>query len=220
MLNMNSHELKHALSALISVVVSTQEGVDYVSHTEPRKQNFQIIEKVIQNLRDIEDGSVTQRFNIAVLQKLSSQTTSAIDVSVTDQIIELFVSKNMIQWCLNLLSRAQMKEIHAFCLDFSSALLANMLHSSQTLEWLEGDQSKHTHIMSSLLNLLNGVHVENDREQNATQTFPNSVIIHLLICLSYLSKERFTQSIENCKFVDKISQFVEVFSVKQVGESD
>jgi len=31
MLNMNSHELKHALSALISVMVSTGEGVQYIT---------------------------------------------------------------------------------------------------------------------------------------------------------------------------------------------
>jgi len=47
-----------------------------------------------------------------------------------------------------------------------------------------------------------------------------SVLIHCLICLSYLSKERFNASIEASKFVDRISQFVEMFSVKQVGESD
>jgi len=49
---------------------------------------------------------------------------------------------------------------------------------------------------------------------------PTSVLIHCLICLSYLSKERFGAAIDACKFVDRISQFVETFSVKQVGESD
>jgi hypothetical protein len=69
MLNMNSHELKHALIALISVVTSTSEGVIYITHTQtnPKKQNLQIVEKLVYILRDLEDGSVTQRFNIAAL---------------------------------------------------------------------------------------------------------------------------------------------------------
>ncbi len=51
-------------------------------------------------------------------------------------------------------------------------------------------------------------------------TLPTSVLINLLICLSYLSKERFTESIETCNFVDRISQFVEQFSQRQIGETD
>ena len=33
MLSLNSHELKHALSSLISVIVSTKEGVNYMVST-------------------------------------------------------------------------------------------------------------------------------------------------------------------------------------------
>ena len=69
--------------------------------------------------------------------------------------------------------------------------------------------------MNTLLNLVNGVmEMDNDREVPATYNFQNSVLIHLLICLSYLSKERFTVSIEVCNFVDRISSFVETFSVQ------
>ena len=46
------------------------------------------------------------------------------------------------------------------------------------------------------------------------------MLIHCLICLSYLSKERFSSSIESCNFTGRISDFVSEFSVKQVGESD
>jgi hypothetical protein len=41
---------------------------------------------------------------------------------------------------------------------------------------------------------------------------PTSVLMHVLICLSYLSKERFTQILEDTHFVDKISDFVELYS--------
>jgi len=59
MLNMNSHELKHALIALVSVIASTNEGVDYITHTDTKSLNFAIVEKLVYILRDLEDGGVT-----------------------------------------------------------------------------------------------------------------------------------------------------------------
>lgn len=44
------------------------------------------------------------------------------------------------------------------------------------------------------------------------ENIPVSVLMHLLICLSYLSKENFSQQIEHCNFVDRISEFVEQYS--------
>lgn len=44
------------------------------------------------------------------------------------------------------------------------------------------------------------------------ENIPVSVLMHLLICLSYLSKENFSQQIEACNFVDRISDFVEHYS--------
>lgn len=56
-------------------------------------------------------------------------------------------------------------------------------------------------VMSRLLNLLK-------------ETIPTSVLIHILICLSYLSKERFNHALEECMFVERISDFVEWYSIK------
>lgn len=44
------------------------------------------------------------------------------------------------------------------------------------------------------------------------ENIPVSVLMHILICLSYLSKESFQQQMEECNFVDKISEFVEYYS--------
>ena len=74
--------------------------------------------------------------------------------------------------------------------------------------------------MDQLLNLINGTSILEPGKLQAKNELSNSVLIHLLICLSYLSKERFSDSIKELSFMDRISQFVEVFSVKQVGESD
>jgi len=73
---MNNHGLKHALSALISVIVSTAQGIQYMTHTEPNKRELQILEKIIEILKEQEDGSVTQRFYIAILQKMSAQNSA------------------------------------------------------------------------------------------------------------------------------------------------
>jgi len=41
---------------------------------------------------------------------------------------------------------------------------------------------------------------------------PTSVLMHLLICLSYLSKEQYKSICEEQGFFDKISEFVEWYS--------
>ena len=66
LLNINSHGLKHAICALISVIASTSKGVEYLTGS-----SLEIAQKVIEILKEQEDGSVTQRFCIAILQKMS-----------------------------------------------------------------------------------------------------------------------------------------------------
>mmetsp|Transcript_12517 Transcript_12517/g.12301 ORF Transcript_12517/g.12301 Transcript_12517/m.12301 type:complete len:189 (-) Transcript_12517:297-863(-) len=166
----NAHGLKHAICALISVIASTIKGVDYLTQID-----LSIAEKVIEILKEQEDGSVTQRFCIAILQKMS----------VKEVTIELFVQKNMIQWVLKLLEKSKGQDIHIFSLDFSSALLANILHSHSTLDYLEKNTKVTKDIMVGLLSLLK-------------ENIPTSVLMHILICLSYLSKERFSSLIEQC----------------------
>ena len=77
--------------------------------------------------------------------------------------------------------------------------MANILHSHNTLEYLEKNVKLTKEIMTSLLSLLK-------------ENIPTSVLMHILICLSYLSKERFSVTIEECQFVEKISDFVEFYS--------
>lgn len=69
-------------------------------------------------------------------------------MSVKESTIELFVQKNLIQWVLKLLEKSKTLDIHIFSLDFSSALLANILHSHQTLETLEKNPKLTKEIMS------------------------------------------------------------------------
>ena len=52
------------------------------------------------------------------------------------------------------------------------------------------------------------------------ENIPVSVLMHILIALSYLSKDNFSRQIEECNFVDRISEFVEHYSkIRTTGKS-
>ena len=52
------------------------------------------------------------------------------------------------------------------------------------------------------------------------ESIPTSVLMHLLICLSYLNKEKFSKQAEECGFADSISEFVEYYSKIQVIDNE
>ena len=78
---------------------------------------------------ETQDGTVNQRFLVAILQKVSIKSDS----------IPILVDMRMIQFILELVQRAMAKEIDAgltFALDFGTALLANILHAQSTIDIL------------------------------------------------------------------------------------
>lgn len=119
----------------------------------------------------------------------------------------MFLEQGLIDWILSLIERSTKKEVHIFSLDFSSALLANMLHASSTHEYLLKHGQKTQDLMVRILRLLK-------------EKIPTSVLMHLLICLSYLNKEKFSVFAEQCAFADKISEFVEYYSKVPVIENE
>ena len=44
---------------------------------------------------------------------------------------------DMINWVINLLRKSFATKIHVFCLDFSSAMLANVIHTPSSMQYLE-----------------------------------------------------------------------------------
>jgi membrane-associated PAP2 superfamily phosphatase len=84
----------------------------------------------------------------------------------------------MIDWIVALIEKASKKEIHIFSLDFASALMANILHSTSSHEFLLKHPKFTKGLMTKLLKMLK-------------DNIPTSVLMHLLICLSYLNKEKF-----------------------------
>jgi hypothetical protein len=70
LIKIESVGLKHAICALISVVACTIGGVDYLTEF-----GSQVVKEVVETIKqkndDCIDGSVTQRFCLAILQKMS-----------------------------------------------------------------------------------------------------------------------------------------------------
>lgn len=124
LLSYHTYNLRHATLSLISIIAATYKGVEYLM-----SNNTNILEKIIEIMKSQEDGTVIQRFCIAILQKMS----------VKEDTISVYMKFGLIDWTIKLLQRSRVSEIHIFCLDFASALLANILHSNITLEFLNNN---------------------------------------------------------------------------------
>ena len=53
--------------------------------------------------------------------------------------IPTYVEKDMIHWVINLIKKSLNSKIHVFCLDFASAMLANVIHTPATIMYLESN---------------------------------------------------------------------------------
>lgn len=126
LLSFHAYNLRHATLSLISIIAATYKGVEYLM-----TNGGKIIEKIIEIMRNQEDSTVIQRFCIAILQKMS----------VKEDSVPIYIKSNLVDWIVKLLQRSRISEIHIFCLDFASALLANILHSNYTIEHLESNSS-------------------------------------------------------------------------------
>ena len=166
-----------------------------------------IITTLIQILKAVphgDDGSVNQRFLVAILQKVSIKSDS----------IPILFDMNLIQMIIDLVARAMRKEITpglTFALDFGTALLANILHAQSTATSLLESQNRALLVSTTqqLLQLIN------------EPSMPTSTLMHILICLSYLNKDQFTPIAEQeCRFSTLIEDFVTEYSKKPVVDNE
>jgi hypothetical protein len=58
-------------------------------------------------------------------------------MSVRNEIIQIYLTNKLSDSILKLLENLKTNGLHPFCLEFGSGLLANMLHSSSTLNYYE-----------------------------------------------------------------------------------
>ena len=174
--------------SIISIIVSKYEGIQYIV-----SQGDQIVKKVIQIMKGTEDGQVLQRFAIAILQKMSVKSLVLNDNNKNEE-IKIFNKYNIIDWLIKLFQRSKVNKVHEFCLDYGSALLANILGYSETIEFLFDNISFYKNITETLFTLI--------EDKVSTQ-----VLMHYLMCLNYLSQDKFRLIKEEIKFDEKIKKF-------------
>jgi hypothetical protein len=195
-LNNQEYNIRSAMLSIISIIVSKYEGIQYIV-----SQGDQIVKKVIQIMKGTEDGQVLQRFAIAILQKMSVKSLVLNDnnkneeiKNLNNNIIKIFNKYNIIDWLIKLFQRSKVNKVHEFCLDYGSALLANILGYSETIEFLFDNISFYKNITETLFTLI--------EDKVSTQ-----VLMHYLMCLNYLSQDKFRLIKEEIKFDEKIKKF-------------
>ena len=91
---------------MLSVLVSTAQGIEHLC--QPKELDLSVVERVVDLVKDSEDGSVTQRFQLALLQKLSAQNSNQLNDQVTESVIDLMTKQGMISWTLELLKKSRL----------------------------------------------------------------------------------------------------------------
>ncbi|CAG9332334.1 unnamed protein product [Blepharisma stoltei] len=184
--------MKINILALVSVMVTIPKGV-----AATLKQNYQqIIIAFTEILTQEAPGSLGQRFVLGIFQKMSLWN---------EGVVSHLVEQEAIQWLTKeILERhiLQKEYMHPYSLDYGSALLSSLISSHSGLLYLETHQSDASGVMQSLLEMIQAEGVE------------SCVIIHLLISLTSMANDRFAAQQENTGFNDRISEFVENYSVK------
>lgn len=201
-LNNQEYNIRNAMMSVLSIIVSKSEGIEYIV-----SQGEQIIKKVIQIMKGTEDGQVLQRFAIAILQKMSVKLFESDDMNkneeikkINNMIISIYNKHNIIDWLIKLFQRNKTNKVHEFCMNYGSALLANILGYKETIDFLFDNLSFYKNITESLLDLIK------DKGNKNTQ-----VLMHYLMCLNYLSIDKFKMIKEEINFEQQIKTFEEEY---------
>ena len=140
LLNIHSYQIRHSILSIISIISSTYEGVNYLL-----SNNYSILEKIIEIIKGTEDGQVLQRFGLAIINKMSLKEDTA----------KVFIKYGMVDFIIKLLQRSRVNKINQFCLDFSTAFLANILRTNDIKEFLiNNGSSVYRNLLETFLSLL------------------------------------------------------------------
>ncbi|KRW98106.1 hypothetical protein PPERSA_06002 [Pseudocohnilembus persalinus] len=98
---------------------------------------------VIDILKNQEQGSVGQRFCLAILYKMSS----------LKDVIYYYHDKKLHLQMIDIIRNAQDNKTHNFCLDYASSILGNIVCEKFILESYVQDQKEAIKIMKAILEL-------------------------------------------------------------------
>ncbi len=68
--------------------------------------------------------------------------------------VSIYLEQDIIGWVLNLIKKSQNSKIHMFCLDFATAMLANVVHSKWCQISLSTKPEVTIQIMDNLLRFI------------------------------------------------------------------
>lgn len=192
LLNIHSYQIRHSILSVLSIIASTYNGVNYLL-----ANNFDILKKVIEIMKGTEDGQVLQRFCISILNK----------ISIKEESIQMYLKYGVIDWIVKLLQRSRINTINSFCIDFSSALLANILRAKTTLEFLNNNNSVCRNLMETFLSMIG-------------ENLASTLLKHFIMCLGYLDDKRFNKIKDECRYYKRIDEFFEQFSKINTNNED
>ena len=192
LLNIHSYQIRHSILSIISIISSIYEGVNYLL-----TNNYSILEKIIEIMKGTEDGQVLQRFGLAILTKMSLNENTA----------QIFIKYGMVDFIIKLLQRSSINKMNQFCLDFSTALLANILRTKDVKDFLINNASSvYRNLLETFLTLL---------EENISIIMLKNILISLgyLISIEY---EGFKNINDECRFRTRIDSFlINLLKIKQ-----
>ena len=109
----------------------------------------------------------------------------------------------LVHWVLLLIKKSLNTKVHVFCLDFATAMLANVVHARWTQEALTQKPEMVSFIIESVLKVI----------KEPSERMEVSVLMHLLITLSYLCREKFRKQIDETHLERRVREFVEFYDM-------
>ena len=191
------NEVKLQVMAVLCIYVSIPKGVISILKQNPQP----VLNSILESITNEPAGSVLQRFALGSLQKISIWNEPSSSFLIDGGLVEWLVKEVLEKPILN------GEYMHPYCLDFASALVANLVGSHYGMVYLESKQNQTEDLMNSMLEMIKGENVA------------SCVLIHLLIALTSLANDRFINILDSTQFNERISEFVEFYSVKS-GEQE
>ncbi|CAG9334327.1 unnamed protein product [Blepharisma stoltei] len=193
-LEVDNRNTKKNILGIVSILCSSQQGRQYILANNAEW----LINFFINFAKIAPSGSVSQRFSISILQKLTYSE---------DEVCMMISRTDFIEWLIkNLLYTQIMRKSrsHPFIQIFGSALLANLLNYQSGRDFVLNFSDINA-LLRCLLTILK------DPELQIGSIYP------ILLSISVISA---TKNIEDINISNEIQEFIEIFRRRQAVDED
>ena len=144
LLMLRNFHAKYALFGVLSMLACTKVGKQYILLENP----LEVSSKLMNELKEQEQGSVCQRFLLSILGKLTA---------TEDVVCEFLVKSKFIDWVLKQVLHKQIiqrEEANEFCQLFGAGLLLNLVNFASTQEYISQVPDSAKQWINQVLDLL------------------------------------------------------------------